>query len=404
MVTPLLARIGRRGILVGAAYLATSLVALGVLWALNRHGDAALLRQVLAIYFITSLAAGLEPATAKAAALRVAPADKGPPSRSTIVQASVIKAFVASPVMAFVWRAADPTMDMRLLLFTPLMCIAGFAVTDLRVLFDLEGRHASAIWIKQGSLGGGLIILAALAGAGMSLPGAFAVATTTRLAFVFSLLRGGSPGRLRSGGVSVAFLLRDPRWMSLAGTSVIAAVGGSADRFFGLRFLNAEAWAGYFALYEVFSKFWFIPYVITPILFSRTAGGRDSHSLSRWAIVSTAASGALFVGVVAAVLAIMPSAPDTLLGTRLSAHIPSLAMVAFAGAVALNSLAQIRVAELQGRGAAHGVVIASGIGAMIAVVVFYVGARSFGAPGLLYAWLAKSIVELCLVYAPVWRD
>ena len=399
----MLGRIGRRGAAVGAAYLATSLVALGVLWALNCHGDAALLRQVLAIYFITSLAAGLEPATAKAAALRVT-VDEGAPSRNTVVQASAIKAVFASPVLAFVWRAADPTMDMRLLLFTPFICIAGFAITDLRVLFDLEGRHASAIWIKQGSLGGGLIILAALAGAGMSLPGALAAATTARLAFVFSLLRGGSTGRPRSGGVSVTSLLRDPRWMSLAGTSVIAAVGGSADRFFGLRFLSAEAWAGYFALYEVFSKFWFIPYVITPILFARTAGGRDSRSPSRWAIVLTATSGALFVGGVAAVLAIMPAAPSALLGARLGAHIPDLAIAGFALAVTLNSLAQIRVAELQGRDAAHGVVLASGIGAVVAVVVFYVGARSFGAPGLLYAWLAKSIVELGLVYAPLWRD
>lgn len=132
------------------------------------------------------------------------------------------------------------------------------------------------------------------------------------------------------------------------GASVIAAVGGSADRFFGLRYLTPEAWAGYFALYEVFSKFWFIPYVVTPILFTRTAGGRGSRSLARWALVLTTAGGVLFVGGIVASLMIQPAAPALLLGKRLSEHIPNPAIVAFAIAVALNSLAQIRIAELQG--------------------------------------------------------
>lgn len=188
------------------------------------------------------------------------------------------------------------------------------------------------------------------------------------------------------------------------GASVIAAVGGSADRFFGLRYLTPEAWAGYFALYEVFSKFWFIPYVVTPILFTRTAGGRGSRSLARWALVLTTAGGVLFVGGIVASLMIQPAAPALLLGKRLSEHIPNPAIVAFAIAVALNSLAQIRIAELQGRGAVHRVIVVSGIGAAISVALFYLGASAFGAPGLLYAWLAKSVVELCLVYAPIWRD
>lgn len=133
------------------------------------------------------LGRGLEPATAKAVALSGAQANL-PPTRRAIVWASAIKAVLASPVLALVWYSADPAIDLRLLLFTPLLCVAGFAITDLRVLFDLNDRHALAIWIKQGSLGGGLIILAALAGMGTPLPAA--VATVARLALVVVLVRG----------------------------------------------------------------------------------------------------------------------------------------------------------------------------------------------------------------------
>lgn len=96
-----------------------------------------------------------------------------------------------------------------------LLCVAGFAITDLRVLFDLNDRHALAIWIKQGSLGGGLIILAALAGMGTPLPAA--VATVARLALVVVLVRGDKNTPSTSRRASVTALLRDPRWLSLAG-------------------------------------------------------------------------------------------------------------------------------------------------------------------------------------------
>ena len=392
----------RRGGEAGAAYLATSLVTLATLYALNRAGDAELLRQVLAIQFIASLAAGLEPGTAKAAALGGASRGEAPPSTRAIVVVSGLKALLAAPILALVWRLFDPTMDARLLVFTPFICAAGFAATDLRVIYDLRGRHTAAIWIKQGSLGGGLIVLATLAAAGIPLAVAVGVSTLARLLLILVLL-GGAPGGSRVDRSGLTALLRDPRWLSLAGASAIAAIGGSADRMFGLRYLSAESWAGYFALYEVFSKFWFLPYFVAPIVFARTAAGRDTRNVTRWAAILTSASGLVFVAVVAAALFVAPDLPRVLLGSRLSAAVPSFAIVAFAAGVALNSLAQIRIAELQGRGAAHRTLVIMALSALATTALFYLAARTFGAPGLLCAWLIKSLVEVALAYAPFRR-
>ncbi len=388
----------RRGLVVATAYLSTSAITLAVLFVFARHGDAALLRSVLAAQFIASLASGLEPATAKALALEGLGLGSLAASRSTVLKVSGLKALVASPLLAIVWRLSDPAAGWPLLACTPFVCIAGFVATDLRVLFDLEGRHAEAIWIKQGSLGGGLVVVAVLAAGGVSMPLALGVASVARIAFTLGVARTGFAGPRDAANMSLGAMMRDPRWMSLAGASVVAAIGGSADRVFGLRYLSADAWAGYYALYEVFSKFWFIPYVMAPIVFARAAAGRDSATVSRLAWRLTAAAGAVFVIGIGAALLVAPGLPVRLLGSRLDAGIPPLAIVAFAAAVAIGSLAQLRIAVLQGEGAAHRSFAIMAISAAVTTVLFYGVARSSGAAGLLYAWLAKSLIDLALTY------
>ncbi len=391
-------RVARRGSLVAAAYLSTSAVTLAVLFVFNHNGDVALLRAVLATHFIAFLAAGLEPATAKALALSGTgvPADAAPVG--TVLWASGLKALAASPALAVVWRLSDPEAAWPLIACTPLVCVAGFAATDLRVLLDLRGRHAEAIWLKQGSLGGGLVILAALAAWGTPMPLALGAASGARIAFTLLVARAAFTGRTRGGAVDLAAMIRDPRWMSLAGASVVAAIGGSADRVFGLRYLSADSWAGYFALYEVFSKFWFIPYVAAPIVFARAAAGRDSAVVSRFAWRLTAGAGVVFVGVVGAALLIAPVLPKRLLGSRLGDGLAPMAIVAFAAAVAIGSLGQLRIAKLQGEGAAHRSLAIMATSAMVTTVLFFVVVRSSGVAGLLYAWLAKSAIDLGMTY------
>ncbi len=398
-----------RGATVAVAYLSTSLVVVGVIFLLGRFGDARLLREILAIHFIAALAAGLEPATAKAAALRAT--ERGPDeavvidaSAGAIVAIGAIKALLAWPLLAIVWRIADPTLDPWLLAWLWPVCAAGFTATDLRVLLDLRGRHAAAIWLKQGSLGGGLLVMAALAWGGASLPVALGVATFGRLAIVaFAIKRNrGSDGYRLGGGVLEH--LKDVRWLELAGASVIAAIGGSADRVFGLRFLAPEAWAAYYLLYEVFSKFWFIPYILGPIVFAKVARGKDARATARAAWRFTALAGATFVVVVASVAILVPDAPTRLMGSKLGAIAPAGTIVAFAAAVAINSLVQLRVAELQGEGRARRTLVVMAVSAAIATMLFWVSARGWGAPGLLVAWLIKSVFELGAVYFPHGRS
>jgi hypothetical protein len=389
-------RIGARALTVAGAYVATALVVLMVVLLLRRQIDPAPLRDALSFLFIAALAAGLEPGTVKAAMLRGAKGDRASAiGARAFLAVSALKGVLAAPLLAIVWRVADPHLEVRALIWTPFVAVAGFAATDLRVLYDVRGRHALAIWLKQGSLSGGLVVLAGLLWAGMPLFWAMGVSTIPRLALVLcAALREPRPARATPLSRQVRWLLGDIRWLELAGASAIAAVGGSADRVLALRYLAPTAYAAYYLLYEAFSRFWLLPYLLTPIVFARRAAGQAADALVRGAWLTTLVAGIAFVGAVGLAQAIAPEAVARLLGARFGAP-----LLAFAAAVVLNSFSQLRVADLQGSGATGRTAIVTGAVAAVSLCVFFVAVQTFGPTGLLMAWLIKSGLELAAVLA-----
>ena len=373
-----------RAVVVVGAYVTTALAVLLVVVVLRHAVSPVALRDVLGFYFISALASGLEPATVKASVLR----NGSPPDNlGGVLGASAIKALAVSPILGVIWRFADPGAPFAVVLLLPLVVVAGFWATDVRVLLDLRGRHAWAVWLKQGSLAGGFVLLAALTGVGLSLCWAVLVSSLARLIPLAAIAM--ANGRGGGRGLVALKLLRDRRWVELAAVSAIAAAGGSIDRILALRYLPAASYGGYFLLYELFSRFWLIPYLITPVLFASLAAGRSSRALMARAWRLTLAAGAAFVVVVAVVAVASPAITLPLLGLPFGAPV-----IAFAAAVGVAALTQLRIAELQGLGAARRTLVVTALGALVSAVVFFIGVRSMGIDGLLWAWLVKSLVEL----------
>ena len=385
-------RLAGRAAFTAGAYVTAAAVVVLTFFALKGRVDARTLQALLGYFFIASMAAGLEPGTIKAAALKHQGLAVDVRAAMT---ASVIKGLAASPILAVVWRFADPHIDVALLIWTPGLCVAGFAATDLRVLFDLEGRHATAIWIKQGALAAGLAIVAALVWLRAPLATGIAVSTLARLAFVAAVVVArGARGHVAATPffARLSGLFAERRWIDLAAASLVAAISGSTDRVFGLRYLTPEAWAGYYLLYEVFSKFWFVPYLLAPIVFARRLAEGPGARFPREARRLTAAAGALFALAVAGVAAAATFLPVP--GPPLALGLPALALAA---AVVTSSFTQLRVAQCQGAGASRRVLAAMSVSAALAAALFYAGARGFGAPGLMIAWLIKSALELAII-------
>jgi hypothetical protein len=374
------------------AYLAAAVVIL--LTAIILRGLVApeALSRFLGFVFIASLAAGLEPGTVKAAALGEGGVDAVTPA--AYLAAAALKAVAASPILALLWRFADPGISPAALAWTPALAVTGFCATDLRALVDLRGGHAQAIGVKQGSLAGGVAVAGALVALGVPIAGAVGGSSLARLAFL-GLAAGRMAGRSVRGapiGQEVGRLFADRRWMELAAVSAIAAASGGADRLFGLRFLSPAAYGGYYVAYELFSKFWLIPYLLSPILFARRASGAfdgrasDPFAGAAWAV--TAAAGAAFVALTAGIVALAPALLRQWVGVSFGGTI-----VAFAAAVVVGSLGQLRLAELQGAGRSQAALLATVFGAAISIPMFFFAARAGGA-GLFLAWLAKSVLEL----------
>ena len=385
-------RLGARGMVVAGAYVLAAAAMLITVILVRDAVTPAALRGFLAFVFVATLAAGLEPGTAKADALD----DGGRAGVATILGLSALKALVAAPIIALVWRFADPDAGWTVLAWSPGVCVAGFCVTDLRVLHDLRGRYAMAIGLKQGALAGGIVLAGGLLTAGAGLGLAVGFSTLGRLAIAGAA---GLAEHARRGGrwswADARRRLVDPRWLDLAAVSVIAAISGSADRVFGLRLLDPAAYGGYFLVFEILSKFWLIPYVLAPIVFARQASGQETGAFLRGAWGFTAVAGAAFLAALAGLLALAPNLAGRLLDAAFG---PSILL--FAAGVVVGSFVQLRIAALQGEGASRRAAVVSAFSAAFSVALFYVAARRWGAPGLLSAWLVKSLVELSVAMLP----
>lgn len=390
---PPLIHVSARAAAVTGVYLAAAVAVLGTVFVLRALVPAAMLSRFLGFVLIASLAAGLEPGTVKAAALGKAGVEGATPGAYLV--AGAIKGLAASPILALLWRFADPAVPAATLAWTPALAVAGFWATDLRARLDLGGRYAVAIGLKQGSLAGGVALAGVLIALEVPAPGAIGISSLARLVFlgfVADRMGGGDVHRSTgwaSTGRQVGELLADRRWIELAAVSVIAAASGGADRLFGLRYLSPRAFAGYYLIYELFSRFWLLPYLLSPILFARRAAGAADGGFARaaWGLVGLA--GAAYLMMTAGLVAWAPALLRQVLGASFGP-----ATLAFATAVVLNSFSQLRVAELQGAGRSRRAALAIALGAALSIPLFFVAARAFGGGGLLLAWLAKSTLEL----------
>jgi hypothetical protein len=382
-----------RAVLAIAIYGASALVVLVSVVALRRSVPAHVLREFLGFVFISSTVGGLEPGTVKAAALQPRGALERAPA--SYVLASALKGLGAAPLVAVVWIFAEPHLSWGVVAWLPLLCVAGFAVTDLRVLVDLQGRHAAALGLKQGTAAGAHALGALLLVFGLSMPAAIGVSTLLRLVAVGAVagrLGEGVAAGLRQTWRESRAMLADPRWVEFAAASALGAASGSADRVVGLRYLPATALGAYYLTFEALSRFWVVPYLLAPILFARRVGGPGASRLAAGAWRVTAVLGGGMVAAVALLLVAAPSLVASVVGARLV--LPTLAL---AVAVVLGSFAQLRVAQLQAAGWSRVILIATVATGLVSAASFLFGALRYGAAGLMYAWLFRSAFELVVL-------
>jgi len=386
------------------AYLVTAVALFVIFQWLRYQVPAAVLQDILSFFFISAVASGIEPGTAKAYLLmQNTNVGKSNIGLLSLLLVSTIKAFLASPFFAVVWFLTNSgdASNFWYIAWTPILIIIGFITTDLRVIIDAGERYTHAVWLKQGSLSLGMLVLASAYMAGMSLDIAIGAALLSRLLWLmaFLLMEHHHFGRTATSIIEPLVSVEQRRWLDLALTSVLAAISGSIDRILVFMYLPAAEASSFFIISELLTKFWLLPYVLGPIVFAKWATGADGSSFTRGAHVIIVTAGVTFVTIVAFAVYLYPHYIRIILGEAFDVY----GIVLFSMAIVIVSTSQIYLAELQGRGRAKQVVNVFLFITILSVPLFYFCIQVFSLQGLYSAWVIKATIECAFLYYIVTR-
>lgn len=390
----------RRAVVLTFSYCATAVVFVTVLILLKEILPPDALQGVLGYIFISGLAAGIEPGTAKAQLLRAnSHVGMFRFAFPWLLIGSAGKAILLSPLLIAAWLLTDHGVlgTDSIVMWSPAVVTLGFMTTELRTAFDVNGRYASAIWLKQGSLSIGLLSLATVMGNGLPLQAAIATSLFMRLAWLVVFLVRGRQYLERTPINRVTILSEgmDHRWIELSLTSAFAAVGGSLDRIIAFRYLNATEANGYYIIYELLSKFWLFPYIFGPVVFAKRARYQDHSRFVGVAVFSIVGLGIVFVAAVSLMNTFWPQ----LIGYISNGVEPSSGVIFFAGAIVLTSLSMVLNADLQGMGQTRAVATISFLSVIVSAISFYAFISYAALYGIYLAWLIKSALELTMILA-----
>jgi hypothetical protein len=399
---PIFASMKRAG-MATLAYLLTSLVLLAAAVLMKRSLAPEVTQISLSVVFVATLVSGLEPGTAKAAAVKSS-ADGPPKAMAGLFWASCAKALIAAPILALLWRVSAPMVPWTVLSWLPLIVLTGFVATDFRVLFDVRGEHSAAIWLKQGPIAASFACLAALLLTGQGIAVSVGCSTVLRLVLTLAFLAWRLEERpfamTRAAWANAKAMLRDSRWPHFALVSVLAALSGSLDRFVALRTLSATDYNLYFIVFEVLSKFWLLAYLAGPVVFARRATGAISKQTMALVHLGIWCVGLLYLLAISMFYLGWPSEARVWVGDP-GPGLPAL--LALGGAIVISSSAQLNLIDIQARGGRWMASGLTGVSLISAGVLFAVCSHHWGFAGLLWAWLAKSTIELVLGLAALGR-
>jgi len=373
-----------RAVLAMTVYAAAAMASLATVIIARRELPPDTLRILLSYLVIATISAGLEPGTTKAAALMNGGRELPPVGAVLII--STVKAILAAAILALIWKLSAPGVTLRVLLLTPLITIAGFCTTDLRVKMDLEDHHTRAIAFKQISTVASAIIATLMMLCGVSAFWAILAASLFRFAMLAPALHESAAWRAVFQGARD--LVKDTRWIEFAGASALSATTGSIDRLFALHFLPAAALGGYYVTFEILSRFWLLPYLMVPILFARRVRGEASGGFLRAAWIITAVAASAFMAVLVLIVIIHPPLVLAITGRQMDGACLGLAV-----AVVISSFNQLRIAELQASGRGLHVMLVLCASVVWAALIFWLFVRHFGVAGLMWGWTLRTCLD-----------
>jgi hypothetical protein len=387
-------KLGRAGL----AYGTTALAQIGALFCLKALLPVDQLVLAMQFLFFSQMLAGIDPATVKADLLQKTASKSQRFNISAAVYVPIVKAIAVALVIGPAWFVSFPSTGGFLLIASWALALAcvGFATTEFRTALDAVGCYGAGLWLKQGGLSLGAIVIVATVYSGASWDMAATLSIAARIFWLLLFYKVYACFLDWSEGIAKLFSAywMDQRWMHIAGASILSAISGSVDRWVAFQYFSPQETAFYVLLFEIFSKFWLISYVAAPIVFSEYATKRDGPRLFKQTTILISACG--FAMLVFS-LVILGLQVDWV--AAFFSYTPTLwPTLAFVASVILSALTQLGIARLQGLGLTGQASNALMVGMIFTVPLFWWSAMMYGMAGLLTAWLVKALVEFCLIF------
>jgi hypothetical protein len=297
----------------------------------------------------------------------------------------MVKSVVVSPVIGAIWMLMDveASLDGRLY-FVPFIAALGFVATDLRVLLDARGQHAAAVWLKQGSLSLAIAcpVICIILGLGFWM--GVITSVIMRLFLTFYFLRHEKFEKFCAN--EFWELITSRMWMHLLLTSGIGSLAASVDRLLAVRFMTAPSAAEYVFVYELLSKFWLFPYLISPIVFVKVAQGDHKENYVVFSLCLIGLLGLPFV-LLSFVL------PNFLAMFIDVVEFSSWSMALFATTIVLASVNMVLAAQLQASGGEGATLFSATIGLFVSALAFPSLFHILGFSGIIWGWFFKTVAE-----------
>ena len=370
-----------------AAYLVTAIVNVWILYAVNQNVDVNL-QFFLAYFLLHVMTSGIEPGNAKSHFSNGGKVEEL--SHAWVILQTVVTSVFVFPVIYLLAHMLMGPSDnfSQLVWLLPSMIFVGFLTTNYRIVLDCLERHSAAVSLKQLSLILGVVVGVMPGLINVSIEQAIMITLCLRLAlllpFVWSL------PLANTGERKPTELVARGGWWQFTSISVVGTLSGSADRLMVASLLPEETGAAYYLIFEIVSKFWFLSYVLGPIIFAQAVRQSNAHFINQ-SVLAVGVLGLAFVICVAFAVPVLKNYfPDffEVLGVL------TLPLLAFA--VSMNGVAQLLASFIQGRGLASALVYRSTAVMILSFPLFYYGTLFYGLSGTVLAWLVKSISELVL--------
>lgn len=382
-----------------AAYIISALVLIGILAIFNNNQDNLNPEDITNFLILVSLAGGLELGLVKSSLINSDNLRSLNFNKFSLISKVAIRAIIPSSIIFFIWIFLSTDFSfLYKIIFSYCLCFIGLMSSELRVIFDNNGNHSTAVWSKQGGISLGILFfsISILLGYGNVI--SLSVYCLARIIYLTLLFN-----RINEINQSYKLISFEDNqisgWKMIFGLSLAAAISGNIDRVLISYILDPIVVLNYFLVYEIFTKYYLIAIIINPIIFVQYANGGNGILNGFGLLKILGAVSIISISIFLFFISFNPAFFNNIVTIDIS----NLYFVIFFIAIVINCNTQTVYTLLLSRGYAHDLLK---ITIMVTLVIALTSAYAminYGINGLLVTWLLKSCLEAALVAIVFWR-